>query len=138
MTTGDTGRAISIGATGCTGGIALAELRRRHPKNGFADLCSPTIAAAREASARGADDALMLNIDGNAACSTIANLFVLKDGRLITPARDQAILTGVISSLNFTRTPCPVELKRIEKESKGTESPPPKAFITASLQTQSS
>ena len=54
------------------------------------------IAAAREASARGADDALMLNIDGNAACSTIANLFVLKDGRLITPARDQAILTGVM------------------------------------------
>jgi len=38
----------------------------------------------------------MLNIDGNAACSTIANLFVLKDGRLITPARDQAILTGVM------------------------------------------
>lgn len=54
------------------------------------------IAAAREAAARGADDALMLNTAGNAACSTIANLFILKDGQLITPSRDQAILTGVM------------------------------------------
>ncbi len=54
------------------------------------------IMAAREASARGADDALMLNTDGKAACSTIANVFLLKDGALITPARDQAILTGVM------------------------------------------
>ena len=52
--------------------------------------------AAREAAARGADDALMLNTDGKASCSTIANLFLLKNGTLITPARDQAILTGVM------------------------------------------
>ena len=54
------------------------------------------VLAAREAAARGADDALMLNTDGMASCSTIANLFLLKDGVLITPARDQAILTGVM------------------------------------------
>lgn len=54
------------------------------------------IMAAREAAARGADDALMLNTDGKASCSTIANLFLLKNGTLITPARDQAILTGVM------------------------------------------
>jgi branched-chain amino acid aminotransferase len=54
------------------------------------------IAAAREAQARGADDALMLSIDGHVACSTIANIFLLKDGALVTPARDQAILTGVM------------------------------------------
>jgi branched-chain amino acid aminotransferase len=54
------------------------------------------IAAAREAAARGAGDALMLNTDGAVACSTIANVFLLRDRMLITPARDQAILTGVM------------------------------------------
>lgn len=53
------------------------------------------IAAAREAASHGADDALMLNATGKVACSTIANIFIVKKNRLITPARDQAILTGV-------------------------------------------
>ena len=54
------------------------------------------IAAAREAAARGMEDALMLNTEGTVACSTIANVFLLKDGVLATPARDQGILTGVM------------------------------------------
>lgn len=54
------------------------------------------VVAAREAAARGAEDALLLNTGGHAACSTIANLFLLKHGRLLTPARDQGILTGVM------------------------------------------
>lgn len=53
------------------------------------------IAAAREASARGIDDALMLNTGERVACTTIANLFLLKGKKLITPSRDQGILTGV-------------------------------------------
>ena len=54
------------------------------------------IAAAREAAAKGLEDALLLNTDGHVACSTIANVFLIGGGRLITPARDQAILTGVM------------------------------------------
>ena len=54
------------------------------------------IAAAREAHARAMDDALMLNTDGKVASTTIANIFLLKGKKLITPARDQGILTGVI------------------------------------------
>jgi branched-chain amino acid aminotransferase len=53
------------------------------------------IAAAREAASHGAEDALMLNAAGHAACTTIANLFLVKDGTLVTPARGQGILTGV-------------------------------------------
>ncbi len=53
------------------------------------------ICAAREAASRGMDDALMLNAHGHAACSTIANVFLLKGQTLITPSRDQGILTGV-------------------------------------------
>ena len=52
------------------------------------------IVAAREIAAI-ADDALMLNTDGNVASTTIANIFLLKDNRLITPADDQAILQGI-------------------------------------------
>jgi branched-chain amino acid aminotransferase len=53
------------------------------------------IAAAREAASHGVEDALMLNGEGNVACSTIANIFLLKGRTLITPSRDQGILTGV-------------------------------------------
>lgn len=54
------------------------------------------VIAAREAASHGAEDALMLNSEGHAACSTIANLFLVKNGALVTPARDQGILTGVL------------------------------------------
>lgn len=53
------------------------------------------VAAAREAASHGADDALMLNTGGKLACSTIANIFLVRKNKLVTPARDQAILTGV-------------------------------------------
>ncbi len=53
------------------------------------------IAAAREAAASGADDALMLNTSGRVASSTIANLFLLKGSELITPDLSQGILPGI-------------------------------------------
>ena len=52
------------------------------------------IAAAREVAAH-ADDALMLNTEGNVACSTVANIFMLKDKKLITPDDGQGILKGI-------------------------------------------
>jgi branched-chain amino acid aminotransferase len=54
------------------------------------------IAAAREAASLGAEDALLLNTKGHVACSTIANIFLLKGKKLVTPGRDQGILTGVM------------------------------------------
>lgn len=52
------------------------------------------IAAAREVAGR-ADDALMLNMGGNVASTTIGNLFVLKGKQLFTPALNQGILPGI-------------------------------------------
>ena len=52
------------------------------------------IAAAREVAPH-ADDALMLNTEGNIACSTVANIFMLKDKKLITPDDGQGILKGI-------------------------------------------
>lgn len=54
------------------------------------------VLAAREAAAAGADDALMLNSAGRVASSTIANIFLEKDGTLSTPALAEGILPGVM------------------------------------------
>ena len=37
----------------------------------------------------------MLNTDGKVACTTMANIFLMRDRKLVTPSRDQGILTGV-------------------------------------------
>jgi branched-chain amino acid aminotransferase len=79
--------------------LATSTIRRnplsvtaRHKTLSYID----NIAAAREAAARGAEDALMRNTKGTVACSSIANIFLLRGRTLITPARDQGILTGVM------------------------------------------
>jgi len=69
-----------------------ASMASRHKTLSYID----NIAAAREAAARGAEDALMLNTRGGVACTSIANIFLLSGHTLITPARDQAVLTGIM------------------------------------------
>jgi branched-chain amino acid aminotransferase len=53
------------------------------------------ILAAREASSKRCDDALLLNTRGNVASTTIANLFILRGGRLSTPPLSAGILPGI-------------------------------------------
>jgi len=57
------------------------------------------ILAAREAAQKGADDALLLNTAGKLACSTIANLFLLSGGRLLTPPTSDGVMPGIIRGL---------------------------------------
>ena len=63
------------------------------------------VLAAREAAGRGADDALMLNGRGAVAGSTIANLFVLRGGRLVTPPTEDGVLAGVTRGLLLEAAP---------------------------------
>lgn len=51
--------------------------------------------ALREAEASGRDDALFLADDGTVAEATGANLFIVRDGRLITPPDSHPILAGI-------------------------------------------
>lgn len=74
---------------------STSSIAATHKTLSYAD----NIAAAREADGAGADDALLLNTDGRVACTTIANIFVVKGKRLITPARSEAILPGIIRSV---------------------------------------
>lgn len=53
------------------------------------------ILAAREAAAAGCDDALFLNTKGEVAATTIANIFILRNGRLLTPPERAGILPGI-------------------------------------------
>lgn len=54
------------------------------------------ILARREAEAVGADDALLLNTAGNVAESSVANIFVLVDGFMLTPPVDDGALPGIM------------------------------------------
>ena len=79
------------------------------------------VAAARAAAALGADDALMRNTLGLAACSTIANLFLVCGGDLITPSLDQGVLPGITRqafldcapALGFTPIGRPVTMEEL-------------------------
>lgn len=56
------------------------------------------IAAARDVRAD-ADEALMLNTAGNVASVTTGNIFLMRDGGLVTPSLDQGILPGIMRGL---------------------------------------
>ncbi|MHB1205653.1 MAG: aminotransferase class IV [Rhodospirillaceae bacterium] len=53
------------------------------------------ILARNEAAGAGADDALLLNTQGRLAESTVANVFLLVDGGLITPPVEDGAMPGV-------------------------------------------
>ena len=54
------------------------------------------ILASREAIARGFDDALLLNTQHRIACSTVANIFVVKGDQIYTPPLSEGAVDGVM------------------------------------------
>jgi branched-subunit amino acid aminotransferase/4-amino-4-deoxychorismate lyase len=54
------------------------------------------VLARREAEAEGADEALLLNTAGHAACAAAANLFWITEGRLHTPSLSCGVLDGIL------------------------------------------
>jgi branched-chain amino acid aminotransferase len=58
-----------------------------------------SIVATREAEARNAESALMLNVAGHVASTAIGNLFLLRGDELVTPSLDQGILPGIMRSV---------------------------------------
>lgn len=53
------------------------------------------ILAREEAKKRGADEALLLNLEGYITECTTSNIFIVKDGRLLTPDLNCGVLSGV-------------------------------------------
>lgn len=78
---------------------AWASVRRNHRS----PLCAvkslsflDNLLARREAAERGADEALLLNADGDLAEGAVTNLFFVRGERLCTPARESGALPGVV------------------------------------------
>ncbi|HMI51254.1 MAG TPA: branched-chain amino acid transaminase [Candidatus Saccharimonadales bacterium] len=54
-----------------------------------------SVLASREAAARGFDEAILLNVDGNVAEATVANIFIVENGILRTNDESSSILPGI-------------------------------------------
>lgn len=80
--------------------LVIAQTTRRNefsPLSGIKSLnYLDSILARQEAASRGVDDALMLNTQGRVAETSMANVFVLKDGTLMTPPLREGALPGVM------------------------------------------
>jgi len=81
-------------------GAVISTTIRRNEHSPLARIKSTNyldgILAAQEAAKRGADDAVLLNTAGNLAEATAANLFLVLDGRLVTPPQADGALPGVM------------------------------------------
>ncbi len=86
-------------------GVSLAIVRTRRTANDAIPSHVKSlnflnnILAKREASAAGAFDALMLNVDGHLTECTTSNLFFVEGNRLCTPSLDCGLLEGVTRGL---------------------------------------
>lgn len=57
------------------------------------------VLARQEAAEQGADEALLLNTQGNVACAATANVFSVREGRLYTPPVAAGALPGTLRAL---------------------------------------
>lgn len=80
--------------------LVIAETTRRNEFSPLAQVKSLNyldgILARQEAARRGADDAVLLNTGGRVAETSIANLFAVIDGALVTPPLEDGVLPGVM------------------------------------------
>jgi branched-chain amino acid aminotransferase len=78
-----------------------------------------TALAKTDASLNGFDDAIVLTDDGHVAEGSAMNLFVVRDGRLITPAVSSNILEGItratIIELAHKELGIPVEARQVDR-----------------------
>lgn len=79
--------------------VALVSVRRNHPQalDPAIKSCNllNNVLATREAQAQGALEALLLNDRGDVAEGAGSNLFIVKDGAVITPPLAAGILAGI-------------------------------------------
>jgi branched-chain amino acid aminotransferase len=83
--------------------VIVAKVTRRNERSPLSRLKTlgygDSLLALREARARGADDALLLNTAERLACATAANLFILQMNTLATPPPGEGALAGITRAL---------------------------------------
>ncbi len=79
--------------------VALVAVRRNHPQALDPAIKSSNllnnVLAQREAQARGAEEAVLLNLKGEIAEGASTNVFVVRGGTLLTPLLETGILAGI-------------------------------------------
>jgi branched-chain amino acid aminotransferase len=80
--------------------VVISETVRRNPHSILSRVKSlnylENTLAALEAARRGADDALLENLDGNLAEATASNIFAIIDGQAVTPPLADGALAGTM------------------------------------------
>lgn len=86
----------------------IATVTRRNEHSPLASIKSlnylDNILAAREAAAAGAEEAILLNTAGLVAEAAASNLFILKNGQLLTPPVSDGALPGVMRAAVIAAT----------------------------------
>ena len=94
-----TATAAALGAPEGPARLATSSIRRndRSPASRLKTLAYlDNVLARGEARAAGADEALMLNTDGEVACAAAANIFWIRHGSVFTPALECGVLDGIV------------------------------------------
>jgi len=86
------------------------------------------ILAMREAVMRGCNDAVMLNNAGHVACTTMGNIFTVKDGEIYTPPIHAGVLNGLARQILMQRYDV-IEATITEEELLGAD----EVFLTNSI-----
>lgn len=78
----------------------IAQTTRRNEFSPLSQIKSlnygDNILAMQEAEKQSANEAILLNTKGHVACFTTGNLFILKKGKLYTPALSDGVMNGII------------------------------------------
>jgi branched-chain amino acid aminotransferase len=89
--------------------VAIVSVRRNPPEalDPAIKCCNllNNVLAVREAQARGAVEAILLNLAGEVAEGASSNVFIVKDGVLLTPPLSAGILAGVTRDVILERCP---------------------------------
>ena len=86
---------------------AMTSSIRRNEHSPLANIKSlnylDNILARREAAKEGADEAVLLNTQGNIACASVTNIFFVKDKTLLTPPLSEGALPGTVREYLITK-----------------------------------
>ena len=94
-----TATAAAVGLPEGPARLATSAVRRndRSPASRLKTLAYlDNVLARAEARVAGADEALMLNTEGEVACAAAANIFWIRDGAVFTPALACGVLDGIV------------------------------------------
>lgn len=78
--------------------VVVSEIRRNEfsPLSNIKSLCYlDNVIARRDAEKKGAHECIMLNTQGNVACASVANIFIVTPKGVITPRLEDGVLPGI-------------------------------------------